>query len=82
MPELFSVKLKFTIDTLVKWFNDAFKSKFMELNEIQKQIFVKENPLDWSKTCCCICGFKLSTCAKEGHEKTQNLTTWFDFTVQ
>ena len=30
----------------------------------------------------CICGFKLSISTKEGHEKTQNLTTWYDFTVQ
>ena len=43
LSELFSVELKFTIDTLVKWFNDVFKSKFVELYEIQKQIFAKEN---------------------------------------
>ena len=79
--ELFSFEFKFTIDILVKWFNDLFKSKFIELNEVQKQIFVKENPLNWSKTCC-ICGFKPSTSAKECHEKTQNLTIWFDFTVK
>ena len=81
LSELFSVELKFTIYTLVKWFNEIFKSKFLELNEIQKQIFVKENPLDWSKICCRICGLKLSTSTKEGHEKTQNLTTWFDFAL-
>ena len=82
LSELFSVELKFTIDILDKWFNNVFKSKLLGLNEIQKKIFVKENPLDWSKACCCICGFKLSTSTKESHEKTQNLTTWFDFTVQ
>ena len=41
LSELFSVELKFTIDTLDKWFNDVFKSKFVELYEIQKQMFVK-----------------------------------------
>ena len=75
LSELFSIELIFTIDTLVKWFNYVFKSKFLELNEIQKQIFTKKNPLDWSKTCCCICEFKLSTSTKKGHEKTQNPTT-------
>ena len=45
-------------------------------------MFVKENPLYWSKTCFCICGFKLSTSTKEGYEKAQDLTTWFDFIVQ
>ena len=34
LSELFSVELKFLIDTLIKWFNDVFKSKFVELNEI------------------------------------------------
>ena len=29
---------------------------------------------DWFKTCCCICGLKLSTSTKDSHEKTQNLT--------
>ena len=32
--ELFSIELKFTIGNLVKWFNDVFRSKFLELNEI------------------------------------------------
>ena len=76
------VELKFTIDTLVKWFNCTFKSKVLDLCKIQKQIFTKENIIDFSKSCCCICGFKLSTSPKEGHKKVQNLTTWYDFTVQ
>ena len=44
LSELISVELKFTIDTLNKWFKSVFKSKFLELNEIQKEIFVRENP--------------------------------------
>ena len=36
LSELFSSELKFTIDTLNKWFKNVFKSKFLELNEIQK----------------------------------------------
>ena len=64
------------------WFNCTFKSKFLQLGEIQKQIFTKENLIDFSKTCCCICGFKRSTSAKEGHKKIQNLTTWYNVTIQ
>ena len=44
LSELISVELKFTIDTLNKWFKSVFKSKCLELNEIQKEIFVRENP--------------------------------------
>ena len=42
LSELFSVELKFTRDTLVKQCNGIFKSKFLELNDIQKQMFVKK----------------------------------------
>ena len=82
LSELFSVKLRFTIDTLKKWFKSVLKSKFLELNEIQKQIFVKENPIDSSETCCCICGFLLVTEAGHGPEKIAKITAWYDFIVQ
>ena len=82
LSELLSVELNFTIDTLNKWFKSVFKSKFLEINEIQKQIFAKENPIDPSKTCCCICGFPLDTEASHGHEKIEKITAWYDFIVQ
>ena len=68
------MELKFTIDTLVKWFNSTFKAKFLELNDIWKQMFVIENPVDFSKTTCCICMFKISVSDREEPEKTLNLT--------
>ena len=34
LSELFSVELKFTIDTLNAWFSDTIKSKFLGLNDI------------------------------------------------
>ena len=52
LPELFFVKLNFAVDTLNKLFKHTIKSKFLELNNIQKQIFVKENIIDPSKTMC------------------------------
>ena len=70
LSEFFSVELKFTIDTLTKWFNATFKSKFLELS------------VDFSNTACSICSFKPSVSVREGPEKTLNLTTWYDFTVQ
>ena len=36
--EMFSIELKFTIDALVKWFNDVFKSRFNELDELKNKI--------------------------------------------
>ena len=33
LSELISVELKFTIDTLIKWLNDVFKSKFLYLQK-------------------------------------------------
>ena len=32
LSEIFSVELKFRRDTLTKWFNGVFKSKFLKLN--------------------------------------------------
>ena len=70
--EFFSFELKLKIDTLVKWFNSTFKAKFLELSDIRKQMFVKENSIDFSKTIYCICGFKLSVSDREGPQKTLN----------
>ena len=54
LSELFSIELKFTIDPLNNWFSNNVKPKFLELNDIKKQIFIKENPAVPSKTTCCI----------------------------
>ena len=43
LAELFTLELKFTIYTLIKWFNATLKPKFLELNNFQKQAFVEEN---------------------------------------
>ena len=46
LAELFSVKLKFTInDTLKDWFSRIIKPKLLELDVIKKQKFFKENPI-------------------------------------
>ena len=39
LAELFSVELKFTIDTLNDWFSRIIKPKFFELDDIKKHIF-------------------------------------------
>ena len=57
--ELFSVKLKFTIDPLNDWFSNTIKPKFLYVNHIKKQIYIRENPIVPSKTTCSICGFLL-----------------------
>ena len=76
LSELFSVELKFTIDTLNDWFSNTIKPKFLELNDIKKQMFIKENPPVSSKTTCCVCGFLLDTQACREHKR------WYDFIVQ
>ena len=67
LPELFPVELKFAVDTLNMWFKNTIKSKFLELNDIQKSIFVKEKIIDPSKRMWCICDFLLDI---EGSHKT------------
>ena len=58
LAELFAIELKFTTDTLIKWFNDIFKPEFREVSEIQKQLFTKGNSIDWLTTKCSICDLK------------------------
>ena len=72
--ELFSIELKFTIDTLNDWFSNIIKPKFLEISDIKKQIFVKENPIVTSKTTCSICGFLL-----DGQARGEQC--WYDFIV-
>ena len=66
---MFSIKFQFTIDVLVKWFNDAFKSRFDELDAIKKQQFLKEKLIDWSNKKCVICDLKLAVSLQDGCEK-------------
>ena len=77
LAELFSVELKFTIDTLNDWFSDVIKPKFFELNDIKKQIFIKENPIVPSKTTCSICGFLLDVEADSEEHKN-----WYNFIIE
>ena len=72
LAKLFSVELKFTADAL---YTNTIKAKFHELNDIKKQLFIKENPIVPSKTAYCICGFLLDIEAKGEHLR------WYDFVV-
>ena len=42
LAELFSVELKFTIDTLNDWFSNVIKPKFFELNDIKNRFLLKK----------------------------------------
>ena len=76
LAELFSIELKFTIDPLNASFSDIVKPKFLEINDIKKQILVTENPIVPSKTTCHICGFLLDVQARGEHER------WHDFIAE
>ena len=82
LSEMFSTELKFIIDVLVKWFNGVFKFRFNELDEVKKQKFSRENPIDCSNEKCVICDLKLSVSLNDGYEKTEKTTAWYDFLVQ
>ena len=77
LAELFSVELKFTIDTLNVWFSNVIKPNFFELNDIKKEIFIRENPIVPSKTTCSICGFLLDV--ESDSEQHKN---WYDFVIK
>ena len=72
VAELFSVELKFTIDTLKAWFGKIIKPKFFEIDYAKKQDFQKKNPAN-SSTVCYLCEFGLVADSEKG---------WFDFVVR
>ena len=72
LAQLFSVELKFTVDTVNDWFSRIIKPNFFETDDIKKQIYKKENPIVSSKTICSICDFLLDV-AKG---------VWFNFVVK
>ena len=57
--ELFSVEMKFTIDTLYNWFSNRITPKFLEVSNVKKKILLKKTKLLPESTCC-ICGFLLN----------------------
>ena len=69
---IFSVELKFTVDTSNDWFSSILKPKFLEVDTIKKQSYKKENPIDKQKTICSICSFLLDV----------NSGGWIDFVVR
>ena len=73
LAKLFSVELKFTVETLNEWFSRIIKPKFFETDDIKEQIYLKENPVVRSETKCSICGFPIDAEGGDG---------WFDLVVK
>ena len=59
LAEMFCIELKFTIDTLNLWFNKTIKTRFYELEYLQKDPFKGKNPLS-KETLCSICNFPMN----------------------
>ena len=72
LAELFSVELKFTVDTLKDWFSRIIKPKFFEIDSAEKQKFRKDNPLD-KNLLRRLCDFPLAVDSEKD---------WFDFVVR
>ena len=52
------------------------KTKFLELSDVKRQIFIKENKIIPSKTTCSIYGFLLDVEVEGGHKR------WYNFVVE
>ena len=60
---MFTTKLKFARDYLLKWFNKKYKSKNLELINEKKKKKRKcevEFPIDWENGRCCLCKFVIN----------------------
>ena len=65
LAEMFSIELKFTIDTLKQWFDKRKRTEFLERDDEVKHYFKIQNPIT-DKTLCSICDFPLEPKAKGG----------------
>ena len=65
LAEMFSVELKFTVDTLKNWFNKTHKINHLELKLNEKVEFLEKNPV-CPDTLCCLCDFPLESRASVG----------------
>ena len=72
LAELFSVELKFTINTLKDCFSRLIKPNRFEIDSAKKQKFRKGKPID-KDSLCCICDFSIAVDGEKG---------WFDFVVE
>ena len=52
ISEMFTTKLKFVANYLLKWFNAKFKLSNLELSNNAKRKYEIENSIDWSRDCC------------------------------
>ena len=57
--EIFSTKLKFAADCLLKWFNKKFKLNNLEQSNEEKRKYEIKHPIDWMQDRCCLCPFPL-----------------------
>ena len=57
--EVFSTKLKFAADCLLKWFNKKFKLNNLEQSNEEKRKYEIKHPIDWMQDRCCLCPFPL-----------------------
>ena len=59
LAEMFSIELKFIIDTLKLWFEKIIKQRFADLEYQNKIEFRKQHPIT-EETFCSICDFPLN----------------------
>ena len=69
LAEMFSIELKFTIDTLKDWFSKLKEPKFFELDYEKIYIYWKKHNPVTDSTKCSICDFPLDPYSNNG---------WFD----
>ena len=56
---MFTTVLKLAADSLLKWFNNKFKSNNLKLSNDVKRKYEIEHLIDWSHVRCCLCTFSL-----------------------
>ena len=78
--EMFTTKLIFATDFLLKWFNVKFKLNSLELSNSAKRKYEIEHRIDWWRDCCCICPFPFEINATKFDADSQTMS-YVDFII-
>ena len=81
ISKMFTTKLKFTGDCLMRWFNAKFKSQNLVLSNDVKRKYEIEHPINRQMERCCICTFPIEIIPTMS-DATKDQMSYSDFIIQ
>ena len=81
LAQMFTIETAFVKKTLMEWFNEKFKSQYLENDILIKNQYERKNPIDWKSDKCVICKMPLKI-DSTNHKTPINGMIYGDFFYQ